>query len=253
MQVKRILAGIDIDTGELLLADRLNNRPGAKKIDLVLSHHPQGKAYAKLPEVMKIHIDVLAKAGVPETLAEDLTESRIREVDRKIASVNHFRSVDTARLLDIPFMCVHTPADNCVTTYLQRLFDKKQPRFLSEVIKILEGVPEYKEAAKRGCSPNILIGDPKRRTGKILVDMTGGTEGSKDIFSRLAQAGVGTLVAMHLSEEHFQKAKSEHINVVLAGHISSDTLGLNLLLDEAEKKFGAIPLICCSGFTRVSR
>jgi len=40
---------------------------------------------------------------------------------------------------------------------------------------------------------------------------------------------------MHLSEEHFKNAKDEQINIVIAGHIASDTLGLNLLLDELEK------------------
>jgi predicted ATPase len=39
---------------------------------------------------------------------------------------------------------------------------------------------------------------------------------------------------MHLSEDHYKHAKGEHINVVIAGHIASDNLGLNLLLDEIE-------------------
>jgi len=82
--------------------------------------------------------------------------------------------------------------------------------------------------------------------------MTGGTEGPKKIFPRLSQAGVGTIVAMHLSEEHYKHAKGEHINVVIAGHIASDNLGLNLLLDEIEKK-EKLNIIQCSGFVRVRR
>ncbi|MCM8761492.1 MAG: NGG1p interacting factor NIF3, partial [Candidatus Omnitrophica bacterium] len=70
--------------------------------------------------------------------------------------------------------------------------------------------------------------------------------------SRLSQAGVGTIVAMHLSEEHFKHAKEEFINVIIAGHIASDTLGLNLLLDEIEK-VEDIKVIPCSGFVRVKR
>ena len=97
-----------------------------------------------------------------------------------------------------------------------------------------------------------MIGDPKKDAGKVFVDMTGGTEGPKKIFPRLSQAGVGTIVAMHLSEEHFKHAKDEHINVVIAGHIASDTLGLNLLLDEIEKS-GKLNIIPCSGFIRVKR
>ena len=46
-KVNTILLGIDIETGELLLADRLNQR--GKKIDLVMSHHPEGAALAAWP------------------------------------------------------------------------------------------------------------------------------------------------------------------------------------------------------------
>ncbi|MDD5770717.1 MAG: NGG1p interacting factor NIF3, partial [Candidatus Omnitrophica bacterium] len=93
-----------------------------------------------------------------------------------------------------------------------------------------------------------------RPAGKIMLEMTGGTEGPKEAFGRLYKAGVRTLVSMHLSEEHLKKAKEANLNVVIAGHISSDTLGLNLLLDNIEKsareEFG---VVACSGFTRVRR
>ena len=97
-----------------------------------------------------------------------------------------------------------------------------------------------------------MIGDPDKDAGRIFVDMTGGTEGPKKAYARLSQAGVGTIVAMHLSEEHFKCVKDEHINIVIAGHIASDTLGLNLLLDGLEKA-GRLNVVPCSGFVRVKR
>ena len=36
---------------------------------------------------------------------------------------------------------------------------------------------------------------------------------------------------MHISEDHRKEAGKHHINVVIAGHIASDNLGMNLLLD----------------------
>ena len=65
--------------------------------------------------------------------------------------------------------------------------------------------------------------------------MTGGTEGPKEALDRLSQAGVGTLVGMHYSEEHRKKAEELKLNLVIAGHVSSDTLGMNIILDEIEK------------------
>ncbi len=82
--------------------------------------------------------------------------------------------------------------------------------------------------------------------------MTGGTEGSKEIFEKYVQSGVSTLVGMHLSEEHLKNAKKANLNVVVAGHISSDVLGLNLLFDEVEKE-GKLKFVSISGFERIRR
>lgn len=251
-EIKNVLVGIDIEVGEVLLASWLREK--GTSIDLVISHHPEGKAYANLYDVMYIQADILHRFGIPISVAEDLMESRIREVERRLMPVNHTRAVDAARLLGIPFLCLHTPADNMVATYLQTIFDEKKPYTIDDVMDILREISEYKKAAEFGAGPKILIGSKSRKAGKIFVDMTGGTEGSKDIFESMSQSGINTIVAMHLSEEHKKEAEKNHINVVIAGHISSDNLGLNLLLDEIFKRSGEeFKILECSGFRRFSR
>ena len=250
-EIKTFMLGIDMEGPEILVADRLSER-GQEPVDLVMAHHPEGAAWAKFYDVMGLQVQMLKKFGIPQKVGEALLKERMGEVERAVAPANHFRSVDIARLLDIAYMCVHTPADNHVASYLQKMFDKARPKKLSQVVAMLKRIPEYADGLKKNAGPRILIGDPKKDAGKVFVDMTGGTEGPKKIFPRLSQAGVGTIVAMHLSEEHFKHAKDEHINVVIAGHIASDTLGLNLLLDEIEKS-GKLNIIPCSGFIRVKR
>ena len=120
------------------------------------------------------------------------------------------------------------------------------------MLDMLIDIPEYKDSAKRNAPPKITRGNSSSRAGKIFVDMTGGTEGSKKIFGKLSQAGVATLICMHLSEEHFKKAQEEHMNVIIAGHIASDNLGVNIVLDELEKK-EKLKILPCSGFRRFSR
>ncbi len=249
-EVKTALVGIDMEMAEILLADRLSSK--GMKIDLIISHHPSGKAFANFYEVMHMQADILSKFGVPINIAEGLLEGRIKEVERRLSPANHTRAVDVAKLLNIPFMCVHTPADNMVVSYLQKIFDKKKPDTLDDVVKILKEIPEYREAAKNNTGPKILLGSKERSAGKIFVEMTGGTEGAKDIFESLANSGVNTIVGMHLSEEHRKEAEKRHLNVVIAGHISSDNLGMNLILDDIEKK-GKVKIIPCSGFRRFSR
>src|SRR5512136_1965680 len=119
-------------------------------IDLLMSHHPGGRAYATLYEVMRIQSDILHRFGVPINVAEDLMDGRIKEVERKLMPVNHTRAVDAARLLGVPLVCLHTPSDNMVATYLQKTFDEKKPHTLTEVMNILKTLPEYREAAHNG-------------------------------------------------------------------------------------------------------
>lgn len=252
LNVRNLLVGIDIEVGEILLAERLLAK--GEKIDLVISHHPEGRAYANLYEVMHMQADILSRFGVPITVAEDLLSQRIKEVERRLMPVNHRRAVDAAKLLGIPFLCMHTPADNFVASYLQRLFDDRKPDIMKDILDILKEIPEYQEAIKETTGPKIILGSKEKRAGKIFVDMTGGTEGSKDILERISQAGVGTIVAMHLSEDHRKEAEKHHINVVIAGHISSDNLGMNLLLDEIEKAGpDGLGILSCSGFKRFRR
>lgn len=249
-QVNKVLCGIDISVSELLLADKLNER--GKGIDLVISHHPLGKALARLDDVMELQTDLLADLGVPINIAEDLLEKRMSEVYRSISPANINRPVDTAKILDIPLMCAHTVCDNQVARFLQKEINKAKPETVGDVMSLLKKIPEYKKATELQAGPTIFVGNPKRRAGKVaLTEITGGTAGARQIYKYLSLAGVGTIVGMHMSEEYKKEAERHHINVIIAGHMASDSLGVNLFLDKLEKK--GIKVIPCSGLIRVRR
>ena len=249
--VKKVIIGIDMEVGEILLTHVLNTQ-NKEKIDLVISHHPEGYALAQLHDVMKLQADLMATYGVNISVAEQLMEKRIAEVQRRLLPVNHTRAVDAARVLGIPMMCIHTPAGNCVTNYLKKAFEKKKPYKLKELMQILKKIPEYQKSAKLQVPPRIVSGSENNKCGKIFVDMTGGTEGAKEIFEKYANSGISTLVGMHFSEEHLDNAKKANLNVVIAGHVSSDVLGLNLLFDEIEKE-EKLQFVGISGFERIRR
>jgi putative NIF3 family GTP cyclohydrolase 1 type 2 len=249
--VKKVIVGIDMEIGEIMLTYLLNNKQ-TQNIDLIIAHHPEGYALAQLSDVMKLQSDLWALYGVNISVAEQLMEKRIGEIERRLLPVNHTRAVDAARILGIPMMCIHTAADNCVTNYLTKTFAKEKPCKLKDVMTLIKNIPEYKRAAKAQVPPKIVSGSENSKCGKIFVDMTGGTEGSKDIFENYASSGISTLIGMHLSEEHLNNAKKANLNVIIAGHISSDTLGLNLLFDEIEKE-EKLEFVCISGFERFRR
>ena len=130
------------------------------------------------------------------------------------------------------------------------MIEKAKPDRLKDVLDLLLDIPEYRRSASLQLPPRIVSGSEESRCGKIFVDMTGGTEGAKEVFDKYAASGVSTLVGMHISEDHLETAKKANLNIVIAGHISSDTLGLNLLLDNVEKK-EPFEYVCVSGFERV--
>ncbi len=248
-EVKNILVGIDIDTSDILLADRLSQK--GKQIDLVISHHPTGNAFINFYEVMDLQIDIFHEAGISLSTSENLLMERKRQVERKIIGANYSRTYDAAKLLGVNLLCMHTPCDNMVHTYLRKLFIKTKPENLEQLLSILLKIPEYSEAAKNNCPPRILLGTPKSKVKNIHLEMTGGTEGPIEIYKELSNKGIDTLVSMHLSEEHFKAAQKENLNVVIAGHISSDSLGVNLMLDKVfdNKK---VDIVNNSGFRRFS-
>ena len=250
-EIKNVLIGIDIDVQELLLADRLNEK--GEKIDLVISHHPTGRAFAQLSDVLPLQPDIWENLGFTREIARGSIKNRQDEVARSISSRNHMRVVDAAKLLGIPFMCLHTVADNCVSKYLTDLFRREKPRKVKDVRRLLDRIPEYRHYRKTtGIGPQVLVGDAKDEAGKIFVDMTGGTNGPDNVLARLSQSGVKTIVGMHIKESGFKTVKSEFLNYVVAGHIASDNLGVNLLLDHIDKK-KQLKIYECSGFKRVKR
>lgn len=253
IEVKDVLVGIDTEVGEVVLADRLREK--GTNIDLLWGHHPEGHALANLDGVMAMQADILHSFGVPVNVADGILAPRIKEVGRNLMPTNHMRAVDAAKLLDVPMICTHTPADNSVVHYLQLLFDEHNPETVGDVIDLLREIPEYQQAEAIGAALKVFVGDTNRRTGRILVDMTGGTGGSEHAFEKLANTtDVGTVVGMHISEKNRKQAEKHHISVVIAGHMASDTLGMNLLLDGVEALTRSkLNVIECSGFRRVRR
>lgn len=248
--IKRVMAGIDIDTSELMMSRYLSNH--GKPVDLMIGHHPEGKALADLSDVMHLQADLLSQYGVPINIAESLMKSRIGEVSRGVSASNHFKEVDAARLLEMNFMNVHTPCDNLVARFVEAKINKDKPETVGDVLKSLLEIPEYREGQLRGAGPRLFTGSEENSVGKIAFsEITGGTSGSAQMYEKMSQAGIGTIISMHQSEEHRKQAEAAHINVVIAGHISSDSIGMNLFLDELEKK--GIEIVPCSGLIRVSR
>lgn len=249
--VRRVAMGIDIGTAELLLAYELSKK---KPVDLVITHHPVSLGLSALHEVMHMQAELFASHGVPINIAQGLMHERINEVSRKLAPINHQRETDAARLLGLAFMSQHTTTDNMAATFVDRFMKKhkKSIELVSDVVTLLKTIPEYQKATTWKAGPKLFSGNPDHFAGTIAVsEFTGGTKGATEIYHQLAQAGIGTVIGMHMTEEDKKQADESHINVIIAGHMSSDSIGMNLLADELERR--GIEIVPIAGFIRVRR
>lgn len=230
--ISRLAVGIDMETAELLLAREL-------KCDGVLSHHPvAGSPKLELYQVMNSQIDRMVAAGVPINKAQKVLQKRKDEVERGSHVTNYDRVTSAARALKMPLLNIHWPADLITERTVQQQLDLalagKSKATCGDVIAALLELPEYRKAAAR---PQIRVGTEQSYAGKVWVAMAGGTSGGPEVFKAYFEAGVGTLVVMHCPEDALKAVKEQNIgNVIVAGHMASDSIGINRLCAELEAR-----------------
>ena len=228
--IKKVLMGVDMDTAELLLAKELG-------YDCVVSHHPRNTNMDML-DLLDTHMLNLEALGVPRNKTQKMLGKRKDELSYNQHVSNSRRSESAARLLNMPYMCIHTPTDIIGEAVVQRFlddkFENKPETTVQDIVEALEGIGEYKNSARK---PVIRVGSKESFAGKIYVLMAGLTGPGADILKEYFEAGVGTLVLMHIPEKDAKAIKKQGIgNIVVAGHMSSDSLGLNAIAQEWDKQ-----------------
>ncbi len=229
--IKRVLLGLDIDVADLLLAKQLGT-------DLVIGHHPvTGSPYVNFSRVMLRQIDCMVSQGVPVNKAQRALAKRKETVEIARQLGNYDRVAQAAQLLGLPFMNIHLPADiiteHIVTAHLQDRLGDRPKATVKDVLLALKELPEYGRALTE---PVIRAGAPDYYAGRIFVAMAGGTSGGAAVAKAYFEAGVGTLVVMHMPEPDIKEIREQNLgNLIVAGHVASDSVGLNKLIAVLEE------------------
>ncbi len=251
-EVTTFFVGIDMETPEMLLADRLREK--GTPIDAILIHHPEGRALADLDKVMPMQADILESVGVPINISESQLHPRMSRIWRAIHPDNLFRTQRAAELLGFPAVCCHTITDNLVWRLVEDEICKHEFDDLNSIINALMDIPEYLHYAKMGNPPIVVHGNGNARPGKLVAtEFTGGTNGPEEFLESQARAGVGTILSMHVTEKTLEEARKHHVNMIQCSHMASDAIGVNLLLDKIAKEEKRLKTIDASGFVRVKR
>ena len=245
-EVRKVFVGIDLDVGELLLAREL----GA---DGVIAHHPIGsKARLSIPTVIERHEQQMVSAGVPEEIAHELMLARKQTAAHGVHAANYDRVADAARLLGMPAMNVHLAADMLT----RRLFIDAINRAYGDtgitvgaLVAELKAIPEMKASLVH---PELWLGRPENPVGRWFVQMAAGTNGGAAIYRTYYEHGVDTILAMHIDDGELRKleqAQRPTANLVITGHMPSDSIGMNRLIRAMEER--GLEVIAGSGVIRV--
>lgn len=239
--IKKVLMGIDMETPELLLAKELG-------YDCVVSHHPKADScIVDFAKVMDVQIERMVKDGVPINKAQKVLQKQKLSVDMGRHASNYDRVSSAARLLNIPYLNIHIPADfiteEIVQTKLDKSFQNKPKTKLKDIIKELNSWGYYKGKIAQ---PVIRVGSNEDYAGKISVLMAGGTNGGVDVYKSYFEAGVGTIIAMHIPENVKKAVQEQNIgNIIIAPHMPSDSIGLLEIVKAWREK--GVEVTCMSG------
>ncbi len=231
--IRKALFGIDVGPAELLLARELG-------LDAAIAHHPNPyhQGYAS---VLDKHVGFMTQAGVPLAEAEAAVRPLKEALILSYHAGNYGHTVSVARLLGMPYLNIHNPLDELG----RRIMDKAvqdsvraagPEAKVQDVIDGLMTLPEFQAAPTR---PLVAYGSASSPAGKVVVAHGAGTNGRAPVALAYFRHGVGTVVYIHFDYSELTKLRAEApkgANLVVAGHIVSDLVGINPFVRALEER-----------------
>jgi len=237
--LKKILFGIDAGAPELLLAKQLG-------YDALIAHHPQGdSAVIGYHKVFERHVDQMVEAGVPKEEAERAVFKKRDVLEVENHTRNYGHAVSIARLLRMPYMNIHAPLDEIGRQRIMKQVRQEMSRNpnakVSDIVASLRKLPEFKKAQT---DIKVRLGRSSNKAGKVIVSHAAGTNGGYEVAKTYFKHGVGTLIYIHISSADLERLKADGIgNLIITGHIASDSVGINPFLKTLEETGASVTRI----------
>lgn len=230
--IKRVLVGIDLEGPELLWAK-------AEGMDLVITHHPPGGLSAlNFWQVLWRHVELMVGYGVPEDIARAALTDLLRENRLQNHARNYLRLPALAQRLGIAYMNIHTPLDEIGRKRLVQAVEKLSPKAsVGELMAHLRR--EFGEFRNALTAMEVVVGSSQNPAGKVAVIHGAGTNGGYPVAKVLFDHGVDTVLYIHIRPHEAHRLAQEYggtgKNLVVTGHIASDSLGINPFVEELRR------------------
>jgi len=230
--IRRVLIGIDLRSSELALAKTL-------AYDAVIAHHPVGgTATLGFHAVLGRHADQMEAAGVPREVARSILAevSESRRIQDSMSNYDHDPSI--ARLLDMPYLNIHTPLDEVGRRRMAAVAEQVDPEATvgDLVAALYDAFGEFRHAATR---IETLVGSTAHRLGRVVVSHAAGTNGGYPVAKAYFDHGVDTVLYIHCRPDEAARLRREvgaTKTLVVTGHIASDSIGINPYIERLREE-----------------
>lgn len=238
-RIRRALVGIDLEGPELLWAKEAG-------FDLVITHHPPGGLSAlNFWQVLLRQVDLMVAYGVPFDLAQAAAAELVRENRLQNHARNYLRLPAFAKALGIAYMNIHTPLDEIGRKRLvQAVKEVSEKASVGALVAYLrESFGEFRNAQTE---IEVVVGNSQNPVGKVAVIHGAGTNGGYPVAKVLFDHGVDTVLYIHIRPHEAHRLAQEYggkgKNLVVTGHIASDSVGINPFVEALrERKLEVTP------------
>jgi len=221
--IKKLMLGIDIKAPELKIAVDMG-------FDAAMSHHPTGgQARLQFYKVLYRHVGQMVAAGVPHETASTIIDELAEDHKAMAAMSNYDHEPSVARLLNLPYMNIHTPLDEIGRRRLQAAADELAVTDTVDVLMshLLASFGEFRNAETE---IELRMGNLNNAIGKVVMSHGAGTNGGYPVAKALIDHGVDTVIYIHCRPADSKKLTDEYgdtKNLIVTGHIVSDSIGIN--------------------------
>jgi len=242
--VRSVAVCIDLDNLVFYLC---NKRHFLDDIDLIITHHPIGKAQYAYPEIFNLFKYILdSKINICNHI--ELSNVGLKRLKNFCNSTNPYTHEYIINA-GIDVICVHSIADICANNHLNRIFSDFSGLSLLQLTKTLSEIPAISAYRCDGLFPYIVLGNEHDICKDIFFDLLNCTVEVPEYLEILKRSGIDTIVTMHVTQEYLDSATKNRLNLINLGHIPADNLGMNIVLDKIAQS-SEIVIKAFNGFIR---
>ncbi|MFW9914006.1 MAG: hypothetical protein ACFFGZ_00220 [Candidatus Thorarchaeota archaeon] len=228
--ISNILYGIDIGAAELLYAKE-------NDFDCVIAHHPLGCVEAW--RVFLWHIPQLESKGIAFEEAQAIVQKKSNSLKFGFHARNYDAVPSFARELRMPFLNIHSPSDELgrrmIQGAIEDLQEEKEDAELKDIGSFLKG--KFKEFEKAQTQVEIAKGKANDPLGNFIFSHGALTNGGFELAEVYYRHGVDTVIYIHVSPADLNRINAlEQGQLVITGHLVSDSIGINPFLDRLSAK-----------------